>query len=284
MPVELQQVPVGDPPMVPSRHRVVAVTRELADTVTFELEPIDRALDPPEPGQFNMVYAFGQGEVPISVSGDPARGDTVVHTIRSVGATTQALCALGPGDVVGLRGPYGRGWDVERARGRDVVVIGGGIGFAPLRPIVYRILEDRQAYGRVNVLVGARSPETLLYRAELEEWRARSDLSVEVTVDRAGPDWRGDVGVVTGLIARAGIDPAGTVAFLCGPEIMMRFAANTLTGRGVSPGDIEVSLERNMKCAIAQCGHCQLGPIFVCREGPVGTWERLQPLLAVRGL
>lgn len=284
MTADVSPLAVSELPMLPSRHRVVAVTRELEDTVTLELEPVDRPLAQAAPGQFNMVYAFGQGEVPLSVSGDPSVRETVTHSVRSVGPTTEALCALGAGDIVGVRGPYGRGWDTDRARGCDVVIIGGGIGVAPLRPLIYGILGDPQAFGRVNVLIGARSPETLLYSSEIDEWRARGDLAVEVTVDRAGPGWRGDVGVVTALIPRATIDPANTVAFICGPEVMMRFAAKGLVERGVPPANIEVSLERNMKCAIAQCGHCQLGPILVCREGPVGTWERLEPLLAERGL
>jgi len=271
-------------PMQPMRHRVVAIAHELDDTVTLELDPIDAPLEPARAGQFNMVYAFGRGEVPISVSHDHGANHRIAHTIRAVGVTTRALCELGVGDVVGLRGPYGVGWNVERARGRDVVIIGGGIGLAPLRPVIYEILRDRSAFGRVAILVGTRSPETLLYADELEQWRGRLDLDVEVTVDRAGPGWRGDVGVVTTLISRASVDPANSAGFLCGPEIMMRFAAQGLLDRGVAASDIEVSLERNMKCAIAQCGHCQLGPIFVCRDGPVGTWDRTRALLEVRGL
>ncbi len=265
--------------MVPLRYRVVDRVDELADTVTLVVEPVDEPTTDPAHGQFNMLWAFGVGEVPISVS---AVSPTLTHTIRAVGATTTALCSLQPGDMLGLRGPFGTGWDLEAAVGGDLVVIGGGIGLAPVRSAVCAAIAERERFGHVAVLVGARSPDLLLYQDELEEWRRRGDVEVLVTVDAAPSGWTGDVGVVTGLVDRAGFDPTRTAALVCGPEIMMRFSAAALLARGVPAERIQVSLERNMECAIAHCGHCQLGPVFVCREGPVFDWSSARSLLEVR--
>jgi NAD(P)H-flavin reductase len=234
------------------------------------------------PGQFNMLYLFGVGEVPISVSGDPAASRSVVHTLRAVGAVTRGLCALREGAVLGVRGPYGAGWPLDEARGHDVVVIGGGIGLSPLRPAILHLLAHRADYGRVVVLHGAREPGEILHRKDLERWRSRFDVEVLVTVDRAPTGWRGHVGVVTTLVGRAGFDPRNTVALLCGPEIMMRFAARELVRRGMPTDHVYVSMERNMKCAVGLCGHCQLGADFVCRDGPVFPLPRVEPLWTMR--
>lgn len=272
----------GGGPMVPVRHRVAGVRQELNDTVTLALEPLEALPAGFRAGQFNMLWGFGTGEVPISVSGDPT-GGPLLHTIRAVGASTRALCALDQGAVVGVRGPFGSHWDVAGARGCDVVIVAGGIGLAPLRPLVLEILAERATFARVTLLVGARSPDEILFADDLERWR-KSDIDVYVTVDHAEPGWRGDVGVVTRLLPRARIDPGNTMAFVCGPEVMMRFAAAGLSDLGVGRASIQVSLERNMKCAIAHCGHCQIGPTFVCREGPVYSYDVAGPLMAVRGL
>lgn len=267
--------------MLPAARRVVRARRELSDVWTIEVEP-EAGGFAFAPGQFNMLYAFGVGEAAISISGDPASPDRLVHTIRSVGKVSAALAGLKAGDMLGVRGPFGRGWPVEAAEGADVVVIAGGLGLAPLRPALYRLFAERQRYGRVVLLCGARSPEDILFRSEIEHWRQRLDLDVQVTVDHAGRDWRGNVGVVTTLIARAAFDPAHTVALVCGPEVMMRFAAIEMEKRGVSPEAIYISMERNMKCAIGHCGHCQFGSDFVCRDGPVDTWARLGGRIAMR--
>ncbi len=268
-------------PWVPRRYRVAGRRRETSETVTIELEPLDAPISPPEPGQFTMVTAFGVGEVPISVSADPGGGAPLSHTIRSVGAVTAALCGARRGSVVGVRGPFGTDWGVASARGHDLVLVAGGIGLAPLRPVLQRALRERDAYGRIVVLVGARSPDDLPFQRDLRAWRAHLDVAVEVIVDYAGPGWRGDVGVVTKLIPRVPFDPTVAVAMVCGPEVMMRFTAQALEARGVDPSRIRVSLERNMKCAIAQCGHCQLGPVLVCRDGPVLPYEQVAHLVAV---
>jgi NAD(P)H-flavin reductase len=266
--------------MVPQVARVRRRRRDLADVWTLEL---DMAAGAPayRPGQFNMLTAFGVGEAAISISGDPASG-RLIHTIRAVGPVSAALTRLAVGDPIGLRGPFGVGWPMAAAEGRDVVVVAGGLGLAPLRPALYRLLGDRKRYGRLTLLFGARTPD-ILFREEVEAWRGRFDIEVEVTVDHAESEWRGNVGVVTLLIARAQIDP-GAVAFLCGPEVMMRFAAAALREKGLGEDQIFLSMERNMKCAIGHCGHCQLGPTFICRDGPVFSYERLRPLLAIKEL
>jgi NAD(P)H-flavin reductase len=265
--------------MVPVSYRVGRRRRETHDSWTLELEPVREALDPLAPGQFAMLYAFGKGEVPISVSRLPQ-----VHTIRAVGIVSAALCDLRRGDVVGVRGPFGTAWPVEAAEGTDVVVLAGGIGLAPLRPAIDHLLANRERYGRVVILYGGRSPEELLYTAELERWRGRFDVEVHVAVDQAAAGWRGRVGVVTTLVPRADFDPDHTLAMICGPEVMMRFAVAALQDRGVPAEAIFVSLERSMKCAIRLCGHCQLGPEFICHDGPVFPWDRVEPLLRVREL
>lgn len=271
-------------PMRPLPFRVRQVLRETEDTFTLVLEPpaeLGGRL-PFAPGQFNMLYLFGSGEVPISISGDPATPERLVHTIRAVGAVTRGLQRLAKDDVVGVRGPFGSAWPVEAAHGHDLVVLAGGIGLAPLRPVLYHVLLHRGQYGRVVLLYGARTPRELLFAKQLREWRGRFDLEVEVTVDRATPEWQGSVGVVTRLVGRAPFDPASAMALLCGPELMIRFSIQALQQRGVAASGIFASLERNMKCAVGLCGHCQLGPFFVCKDGPVFRYDALQPLLDLR--
>lgn len=268
--------------MVPVLARVTKVTRELADVVTFEMEVDD--WQGFAPGQFNMLSVFGVGEVPISISGPVSDNSKIVHTIRDVGPVSRALCGLSKGAVLGLRGPYGAPWPVEQARGRDVVVIAGGLGLAPTRPIIYELIENRALYGKVTLLYGARSPDEILFPQDLAAWRSRLDFGVEVSVDRGSETWHGHVGVVTSLLRTADFDPANTTAFVCGPEIMMRFGAKGLVEAGMAPTDIYLSMERNMQCGIGLCGHCQLGPVFVCKDGPVFDWAFLKPLMAVKEL
>ncbi len=269
-------------PMIPQPWRVVRVRRETHDTKTLELEPIDGPGFHFAPGQFNMLYAFGIGEVPISISGDPAEPHRLVHTVRAVGAVTKALCGLKRDSVIGVRGPFGSAWPLEAAEGSDIVIVAGGIGLAPLRPALYHVLANRGKYGNVALLYGTRTPQDLLYLKELEKWRGRFDLQVEVTVDHAGEGWFGHVGVVTTLIPRAHIDPDETVALVCGPEIMMRFTVKALEERGVPPENVYISLERNMKCAVGLCGHCQFGPEFICKDGPVFRFREIERFFRVR--
>ncbi len=268
--------------MVPEPFVVRERVAETADTWTMTLEPV--VGEPPTigPGQFMMVYVFGIGEVPISVSGPPDRRGPVVLTVRAVGAVTDAICASVPGAVLGLRGPFGTTWPIADSAGADIVVVAGGIGLAPLRPVVLHALEHRQEYGRVVVLYGARTPADLLYSAELLGWAA--EAAVDITVDAAGSGWAGKVGVVPKLLPKAEFDQASAVAFVCGPEIMMRFTIEALLERGVPPQRIQISLERNMRCGVGHCGHCQLGPTLICRDGPVYAYETAAPWLRVREL
>jgi NAD(P)H-flavin reductase len=272
-------------PMLPGRWRVRRARRDTRDTFTLDLEPVNAGVSLPFlPGQFNMLYVFGAGEVPISMSGDPANPGAMTHTVRAVGAVTKAMSRLRRGDAIGVRGPFGASWPVEEATGKDVVIVAGGIGLAPLRPVIYHILARREKYGRVKLLYGARAPGDILYHNELEKWRGRFDLQVEATVDNvsAGQSWRGHVGVVITLVAGAGFDPAQTVAMICGPEVMMRFTVIELQKRGVGEENIFISMERNMKCAVGFCGHCMFGPTFICKDGPVFRFDRIAPWLSKR--
>ena len=268
--------------MTPTTYRVERIARDLHDTYTLDLHPVERSPGRTfAPGQFNMLYQFGSGEVPISISGDPAQPDQLVHTIRAVGTVTKAMARLRKGAHLGVRGPFGTAWPVKQAQGNDIVIVAGGIGLAPLRPAIYQVLAERERYGRFVILYGSRTPRDILYRRQLERWSARLDVFVDVTVDQAAGPWRGSVGVVTELIERAGFDPWHTTAMVCGPEIMMRYAASELLLKGVPMDQIHVSMERNMKCAIGMCGHCQLGPEFICLDGPVFPWPRVEGLMAV---
>jgi NAD(P)H-flavin reductase len=270
-------------PMIPEPWRIHRVRRETQDTFTFELKSASgRPALRFAPGQFNMLYVFGMGEVPISISGDPGAPETIVHTMRAVGLVTEAMKRLGRGDVLGLRGPFGSHWPADEFVGNDVVVVAGGIGLAPLRPVLYRILSRRAEYGRVALLYGARTPSDILYLKELEQWRSRFDFEVQVTVDRGDGAWRGNIGVVTQLISRASFDPASTVAMVCGPEIMMRFSVAELVKRDLPTARIFISMERNMKCAVGFCGHCQFAPKFVCKDGPVFRYDGVEPFLRLR--
>ena len=271
-------------PFVPQVYRVDGVRRELSDTVTLELKPVSGSRPSFEPGQFNMLYVFGVGEVPISMSGNCTDEARFVHTVRDVGAVSGAIAKLEPGAMIGVRGPFGTSWPVTTAEGSDVVIIAGGLGIAPLRPAIYSILANRRRYGHVVILVGSRNPKDLLYRLELEEWRRRLDIDIEVTVDHADADWRGNVGVVPGLIPRAAFDPEETVALVCGPEVMMRFTVSALRDAGVASERIYLSMERNMKCAVGLCGHCQFGPAFICKDGPVMRYDKIGEIFAVREL
>ncbi len=270
-------------PMLPQPYHVQRVRREIPDTFTLELGPANGSGIPPfATGQFNMLYVFGVGEVPISISGNPAQPTPLVHTTRAVGTVTKAMRELKPDDVIGVRGPFGSHWPIEHAQGKDVVIVAGGIGLAPLRSAMYHIIAQREKYGKVALLYGARTPADILYRRELEHWRGRFDLEVYVTVDQATGTWRGSVGVVTKLIPRASFDRENTMALVCGPEVMMRFTLAELEKRGIASEHIYISMERNMKCAVGFCGHCQFGPHFVCKDGPVFQYSRVHSLFTKR--
>lgn len=236
------------------------------------------------PGQFNMLYLPGAGEIAISVSDDPESAETCAHTVRVVGNVTRTLAAMQVGETLGLRGPFGTCWPLANCVGRDVLLVAGGIGLAPLRGLIYALLRDRRQFGRLHLLYGARSPDTLLYTREYEDWSQRG-LVVHTTVDRSAAGWMGHVGVVTLLLERLrSFDPQHTTLLCCGPEVMMRFTIRAAERRGLTQEQIWVSMERNMQCAVGFCGHCQWGPEFICKDGPVFRYDRIAPFMDVEGL
>ena len=250
-------MPPNDP-MLPAQCGIRSVVRETHDTFTLEVDSPSTVKF--EPGQFSMLWAFGIGEIPVSISGDSADATRLVYTIRSVGQVSKALVNAEPGTSVGVRGHFGKGWPVELARGRDVILVAGGIGLAPLRPVIYHVLRHRSDYGRLLILYGTRTPRDVLFRKELAYWVKQPQTQVLTTVDSAGLSWRGHVGVVTKLFRYAQLNPSRSTAMMCGPEVMMRFAARDLETLGVPGADMYLSMERNMKCALGFCGHCQWGP------------------------
>ncbi len=271
-------------PMTPRLFRVTKSRRETADTFTIELEPEDGRPFDFLPGQFNMLYAFGIGESAISIAGDATDTTRLVHTIRVVGKVSEALAEARPGTVIGVRGPFGRPWPMEKLKGRDILFVAGGVGLAPLRSAILHTITNRRDFGRVMILYGARTPADLLYEDELHDWRGSFSLTVKVTVDRAGTDWYGRVGVVTKLIEAAEFDASAASALMCGPEVMMRFSVETLLASGLPENRIFVSMERNMKCATGFCGHCQLGGVFICRHGPVFRHDEIAEFNRIREL
>lgn len=270
-------------PMIPFRMRVMKTFWETEDVFSIDLQPVDEAVKTFQfqPGQFNMLYAFGAGEAAISISSDSSKIGSISHTIHKVGYVTGKLSQLKKGDMVAIRGPFGSHWPVDEATGKDICIVAGGIGLAPLRPSVYHILKHRKKYGRIFILYGARTPGDLLFRVELEQWSKKHNVDVEVTVDRADSTWRGQVGIVTTLIELLKLDPQNTVAMVCGPELMMKFCIDELLDKGLPISSIYLSMERNMKCAIGFCGHCQLLPRFICKDGPVFNFKQVEKFFNV---
>ncbi|MEX1248393.1 MAG: FAD/NAD(P)-binding protein [Anaerolineales bacterium] len=269
--------------IAPLWAEIVEITPEAEGVSTFWLAFKDKALAASyrfAPGQFNMVYLPGYGEAAISISSHPAKPERIGHTIRFVGNVTNAISRLRPGDTLGLRGPFGMPWPIADIKGRDVIIAAGGIGLAPLRPAIYHIIENRADYGKVTIIYGARAPGDLLYPREYDAWRKKG-LEVLVTVDRGDENWAGQVGVVPILFYNLRVRPENSVILTCGPEIMMRFVVFESLARRVSQEHIFVSLERNMKCGQGFCGHCQIGPYFICKEGPVFHFGQLAPFFNV---
>lgn len=276
--------PQATNPWLPRWARIAAITHEAPGVSTYELVMDDAAASLANgflPGQFNMLYLPGFGEAAISISSDPARTDSLGHTVRVVGNVTRALAHLHLGDQVGVRGPYGSSWPIDSCRDCDVVIACGGVGLAPLRPVVYHVIRHRAHYRRVHLLYGARTPHDLLYTSEYDAWRT-AGVEVSVTVDLGDKNWQGRIGVVPMLMDRLRLNAAQTRLFTCGPEVMMRFVILEALGRRVRREHIFMSMERNMNCALGFCGHCQLGPAFICKDGPVFTYEELEPYLHVQ--
>jgi len=272
-------------PMLPSLFTLDSKVQETHDTWSLILNNSNgNSLQEFSPGQFNMLYAYGVGEVPISISGDCQNQDSLVHTIRNVGLVSNELCGLNQGDQVGVRGPFGTHWPMEKFKGKDIIIVSGGIGLAPLRPAIYHILNNRDDFNHVALAYGARAPEEILYPKQIMEWRSHLDLQVRVTVDASDQKWHGQVGVVTTLIPRLNIDPNNAAALVCGPEVMIRYSVRELIKFGLEPNQIWVSMERNMKCGIGLCGHCQLGPDFICKDGAVYNYVKAERFLKIREL
>lgn len=268
---------------MPAPARILAVQTENFNTRTFRLQFVDPVLREQfrfAPGQFNMLYAPGVGEAAISISSDPARPGVIDHTIRVVGSVTRAVDAAGPGGLVGLRGPFGKPWPMKQMEGHNLVIVAGGIGLAPLRPVIYSILNERDRYRRVVLLYGCRTPEDRLYAHELEQWEDRGAIQVLVTVDNATAAWTGPVGVVTNLLKRLRVSAQETIVLVCGPKILNRVAAWKFLQLHVPPSRVYVSLERNMNCGFGRCGHCQYDKFFVCRDGPVFCFADIADVFA----
>jgi NAD(P)H-flavin reductase len=257
---------------MPAAAQIVDMREENFNTRTIALRFVDEYVRQSYrfvPGQFNMVYVPGVGEAAISISSSPDQTETLSHTIRMVGSVTRMIQRLGQGATVGLRGPFGRGWPLEAMEGKDVVIVAGGIGLAPLRPVLYWILQHRDRYRRVVLLYGCRTPEDRVFAGELEQWDKGRAIQVLVTVDNATGAWAGPVGVVTSLLRRIKVNAARTVVLVCGPKILNHVAAWSFLQLHVPPDHVYVSLERNMNCGFGRCGHCQYGGKFMCKDGPV---------------
>ncbi len=262
---------------------VTGITPEIEGVSTYWMKFVDSSIQNTynfQPGQFNMVYIPGFGEAAISISSDPKDHSTLGHTIRFAGNVTRAVSRLKVGDQLGLRGPFGTFWPMKELEGKDVFIACGGIGLPPLRPALYHIIQNREKYGKVTVLYGARLPNDLMYTSEYETWR-KADITIEVTVDRGDADWSGRVGVVPMWFYQFRLDPRKTAVLTCGPEIMIRFVIYEALARRIPLESIFVSLERNMKCGQGSCGHCQLGPYFICKDGPIFRFDALQPFFNV---
>jgi NAD(P)H-flavin reductase len=273
------EVPYPADPMLPRLATIRGIKPEAYGISTFSMafvDPDERARYRFQPGQFNMLYLPGVGEVAISVSSDPGEPETLGHTVRYAGNVTRAIGRLKPGDVLGVRGPYGSHWPAISRPGTNVVIVAGGIGLAPLRPVILSVLRHRDDYGRVLLLYGARTPADLLYTGEFDKWR-EGNIDLHVTVDLADENWRGQVGVVPQLFYRVRMDHKNTIVMTCGPEIMMRFVIYEALARRIPKDRIYISMERNMKCAVGFCGHCQFGPTFICKQGPVLNFAAIEP-------
>lgn len=266
---------------------IVEKIREAEDITTCRLQLVDKQVRQQfrfVAGQFNMVYLFGVGEVAISIVSDPDEPEFLDHTIRAVGRVTKAIADLQPGDVLGIRGPFGQGWPLDEARGRNVVIVTGGLGCAPVVGAIEYIFRRRAQYGSVKILHGVKTSHDLLYRERFDTWRHAPDTEVLLTSDEPDKTWSYHIGVVTELFEHVSIDPAKSIVLMCGPEIMMRLGIPILMSRGIPATAIYVSLERHMECGIGLCGHCQMGPYFLCKDGPVMRYDRVEPWLGRTGV
>ena len=280
--IEKIQAATGRGVWEPILYTVVDRHLENDKLLTFTLEPPDHeAIEPIKPGQFNMLYVFGVGEIPISVSSLIIPHPTLVHTIQDVGPVSMAINSLAKGDTIGVRGPFGTVWPIDEAKSKDIIIMAGGVGLCPLRPLIESILSRRDQFGEVNILYGARAPGDIIFHHDIISWQSDPSINFRITVDHAVSQWRGNVGVVTHLLEKARFEPGNTIVYICGPEVMMRFSVYACLAAAVHESSIYISMERNMKCAIGFCGHCQLGPYFMCKDGSVFQYSKLKPYLNV---
>jgi len=270
----------------PHAATVTARTQESPTIFTLQVRLDDAAAQAAyrfAPGQFNMLYLFGVGEVPVSIMSDPEERDGIGHTIRALGRVTRGLAALQPGDKVGLRGPFGRGWPLQEISGCDIVLVTGGLGCAPVVSVIHYLLRRRERYGKLVIIQGVKHAEDLIWREQYDRWAKLPDTQVLVAASQGGALWPWHVGRVTELFGLANFNPECAVAMMCGPEGMMRSAAENLLARDLPESRLYLSMERNMQCAVGRCGHCQFGGAFVCRDGPVFNWGEVKDLLEHRG-
>jgi NAD(P)H-flavin reductase len=262
---------------LPEMARLANVEQVAALEKLFTIELPDGRNLGHDPGQFVMVSVLGVGEAPISITSSPSRSNGSFELcVRSVGDVTNALHKMQAGEAVGIRGPFGHGFPIDKMRGKDVLFAPGGLGLAPLRSLINQVIDERGSFGRVIVLYGAKRPEELLFRTELDEWIAQDDVECLVTVDRGDDTWDGHVGVITTLFPEIAVDPRNTVAVTCGPPIMYRFVLMELLGKGIPETQIYLSLERRMKCGVGKCGHCQINDLYCCQTGPVFTYAHIK--------
>jgi len=275
-----QKAPEGC--MIPKPMRIESIVDETYNVRTFRLLPTDGGKVEYSPGQFNMLFVFGVGEIPVTASSDPYQSDYLDHTIRAVGSVTNVMFSLKAGDHIMVRGPFGTKWPMANMRGKDVMVVGGGIGLNPLKSVIVGMAKRRPDYGRLYILHGARTPQDLLFTRDYEEWRNIPDSEFLVSVDAGDEKWKGNVGVVTTLFDKFSFDPGKTVALLCGPEVMMYFTAKELIKRGLPSASLYLSMERHMRCGLGFCGHCQTGPFFVCKNGPIFAYDSISRFFGVK--
>lgn len=266
---------------------IVDKQQEASNIITLRLrfnDPMQRKAFQFQAGQFNMLYVFGVGEVAISIVSDPDESTYLDHTIRLVGRVTNVLGRMGIGETLGVRGPFGQGWPMELAKGHDVMVVTGGLGCAPVVGAIEYMYRRRNDFGKIKILHGVKAPQDLLYREKFDRWRNLPETEVYLTSDEPGRSWHYHIGVVTELFEQIDFDHERTVLLMCGPEVMLRLAVNILTQRGLPTNRMFGSLERHMECGIGLCGHCQLGPYFLCKDGPILRLDKVLPFFGKEGI
>jgi NAD(P)H-flavin reductase len=272
--------------LIPFEAEILSRKKEASGIYTFRIKILNSHIRRNfqfQPGQFNMIYLFGAGEIPISIVSDPDDPELLDHTVRVVGGVSEKMSRMKKGDRLGLRGPFGSAWPLRHSEGKDLVLITGGLGCAPVVSVIQYVMKRRKKYKSLKILHGIKAPGDLLYRERIAKWEKIPDTEVFITVDRPDRRWKGHVGLVTRLFEKVRLDPENGVVLMCGPEVMMRFAVKELRHIGFKEQDLYLSLERNMKCAVGICGHCQLGPTFVCREGPVFSYDRIRHWFSIKG-